>query len=272
VAVTSTDGALYLLDTRSGKQVWKFATGRAIVASPVIQGGSVFVGSSEGKFRCVSLPTGKLNWEWAGAGNYIETRPLLVDGKVLFGAWDEHFYALDATNGSLLWKWKGDKRGALLSPAACWPVTAHGKVFLVAPDRNMTALDVASGREIWRTSDYMVRETIGLSADGQRFYVREMRDFFRAFDTRTEKPALAWERKADFGYDINSAMMVEKDGTVFYGTKNGTLYALRASDGTILWQHKLGPGLVNTLVPLDDRRVLATDFDGTVALIQNKGL
>jgi outer membrane protein assembly factor BamB/predicted phosphodiesterase len=271
VAVASTDGSLYLLNTADGKVLWKFATDRPIVAAPLIHDEAVLLGSSEGKFRSIDLPTGRLKWEWSGAGNFIETRPLVVDGKVLFGAWDEHFYALDLDTGRLAWKWKGDKAGALLSPAACWPVASGGRVFVVAPDRQMTALDLASGREVWRTANFMVRETIGISADGRRVYVREMRDFFRAFDTRADKPIVTWERKADFGYDINAGMMVEKDGVVFYGTKNGVVYALRGSDGALLWQHKLGPGIVNTVVPLSRNRVLATDFDGSVALLENTG-
>lgn len=32
-------------------------------------------------------------------------------------------------------------------------------------------------------------------------------------------------------------------------------------------QHKIGTGVVNTVVPLSNKRVLATDFAGKVALL-----
>jgi outer membrane protein assembly factor BamB len=82
------------------------------------------------------------------------------------------------------------------------------------------------------------------------------------------QPVQVWQRNARFGYDINSAMLVEKAGVVFYGTKNGVLFALDGATGAVRWQHKLGPGVLNTAAPLDANRVLVTDFDGTVALLE----
>jgi outer membrane protein assembly factor BamB/predicted MPP superfamily phosphohydrolase len=269
LVVPSADGAVYALRASTGKKIWKHETGRPIVASPAVAGDKVYLGSSEGKFRAYDLATGKTAWEFEGLGNFVETRPLLYDGKVIFGAWDQHLYALDARTGSLAWKWKGDRPGALLSPAACWPVAANGKVFIVAPDRQMTAINVPTGEQLWRTGEYVVRESIGLSEDSSRFFVRAMNDFVYAFSTSASRPEKLWECNAMFGYDINSAMLPEKDGVVFYGTKNGLLIAFSAANGSILWQHKFGSGLMNTVLPLGKDRVLVTDFDGRIALIQS---
>jgi outer membrane protein assembly factor BamB len=95
-----------------------------------------------------------------------------------------------------------------------------------------------------------------------------MNDFFYAFPTAAARLDKVWELNAGFGYDINSAMLVEKDGVLFYGTKNGLLFALDAKTGAIRWEHKLGVGVMNTVVPLSSTQVLATDFDGQVALIE----
>ncbi len=270
VVFGSTDGGIYALKTANGKLAWKYQTDRPIVASPRIAEGIVYIGSSEGKFRALNLADGKLLWEFAGLGNYVETRPLVHAGKVIFGAWDQHLYALDAKTGALAWKWQGDRPGALLSPAACWPIAADGKVFIVAPDRKMTAIDLETGEQVWRTADYMVRESIGLAANQSRFYVRAMQDFIYAFSTTASQPEKLWELNAGFGYDINSAMLVEKDGVLFYGTKNGLLFALDARTGNIKWQHKLGVGILNTVVPLSGTEVLTTDFDGKVTLVSAK--
>jgi outer membrane protein assembly factor BamB/predicted MPP superfamily phosphohydrolase len=268
VVLASTDGNVYGLKTANGKEAWRYKTGRPIVASPRIAEGLVYIGSSEGNFRALDLASGKLVWHFDGVGGFVETKPLVYDGKVIFGAWDEQLYALDARTGKLAWKWKGDKRGTLLSPAACWPVAANGKVFIVAPDRKMTAIDARTGEQLWRTGAYTVRESIGLSPDQTRFYVRAMNDFFYAFSTSASHPDKVWELNAGFGYDINSAMLVEKDGVVFYGTKNDLLVALDAKTGALKWEHKLGTGVMNTVVPLSATQVLATDFDGKVALIE----
>jgi len=267
VVFASTDGNVYALEAATGREQWRLHTDRPIVASPCIFNNVVYIGSSEGKFRAIQLATGKLLWDFDGLGGFVETRPLIYNGKVIFGAWDQNLYALDARTGKLAWKWHGDRRGVLLSPAACWPVAAKGKVFVVAPDRKMTAIDAKTGEQVWRTGDYTVRESIGLSADQNRFYVRAMQDFIYAFSTASSQPQKLWEQKPGFGYDINSGMLIEKDGVVFYGTKNGLLIALDGKTGAIRWQHKIGPGVVNTVVPLGPDRVLATDFDGRITVV-----
>ena len=134
----------------------------------------------------------------------------------------------------------------------------------------MTALDVKTGEQIWRTGTYTVRESICLSQDQTRFYVRAMNDFLYAFSTSAASPEKLWELNAGFGYDINSAMLAEKDGVVFYGTKNDLLMALDARTGAMQWEHKLGTGVMNTVVPLSSTRVLTTDFDGRVVLLEAK--
>ena len=195
---------------------------------------------------------------------------MLYGDNAIFGAWDEHLYALDRETGKLAWTWKGDQRGTLYSPAACWPVAASGKVFVVAPDRKMTAIDAGTGSQIWRTGDYRVRETIGLSNDGTRFYVRGMNDLLYAFSTGADAPQELWESNAHFGYDINSAMLTEKDGVVFYGTKNGLLLALDAATGSIRWEHRVGVALLNTVLPLSASRVITADFDGKIKLVESQ--
>ncbi len=268
VVFASTDGNVYALKANNGQELWHFKTDRPIVASPAVADGLVYIGSSEGKFRALTLAQGSVAWQFDRLAGFVETKPLVQEGKVIFGAWDQHLYALDAKSGQLVWKWKGDRPGTLFSPAACRPVAANGKVFIVAPDRRMTALDAKTGQQVWRTGAYMVRESTGLAEDQTRFYVRAMNDFFYAFSTAAARPEKLWELNAHFGYDINPAMLVEKGGVVFYGTKNGLLFALDGRTGALKWQHKLGVGLINTVVPLSAEQVLAADCDGKVALVE----
>jgi outer membrane protein assembly factor BamB len=270
VVVPSTDGTVYCLKAADGEEAWHYPTERPLVACPTVANGIVYLGSSQGKFRALDLSSGKLLWEFGGVGGFVETKPLVYEDKVIFGAWDQYLYALDSRTGQLLWKWKGDRPGTLLSPAACWPVAADGKVFVVAPDRMMTAIDAGTGEQIWRTGAYVVRESIGLSQDRTRFYVRAMNDFIYAFAIAGNTPQELWKTDAQFGYDINSAMLAEKDGVVFYGTKNGLLLALDGKTGAIKWRHKFGVSILNTVVPLSANRVLAADFDGKIGVVEGR--
>ena len=267
VVFGATDGSVYALDAVTGELAWKVGTPRPIVACPRIADGIVFIGSSDSVFRALDRATGQAVWNHEGIEGFVETRPLVADGKVVFGAWDGRLYALDEKTGQLAWKWQGDRPSPLYSPAACWPVAANGRVFIVAPDKRMTAIDLATGHEVWRTDRWAVRESIGLSEDRKRVYVRTTQDIVAAISTAADTPEPVWETNAGFGYDINSAMLVEKDGVVFYGTKNGLLIALDAVTGAVKWKYRVGIALLNTVTPLSGREVVVTDFDGRVSLV-----
>ena len=267
VVVGGTNGAIYCLDGRTGALVWKVLAGGPVVASPRIAKGVVYIGASDHVFRAIELATGRLIWSEDAIDGFVEAKPLVAGGLVVFGAWDGRLYALDAATGRPVWTWRGEKESPFYSPAACWPVAGNGKVFFVAPDPWMTAIELGTGRELWGTDNWAVRESIGISPDGGRVYVRTTQDVIAAISTAAEDAEAVWETEAGFGYDINSAQLVEKDGVVFYGTKNGLLLALDAATGAVKWKHRVGVTLINTVTPLSAREVVVTDFDGRVTLV-----
>jgi outer membrane protein assembly factor BamB/Icc-related predicted phosphoesterase len=270
VVFGSSDGNIFCLQVATGKLLWKLATAAPVVAAPRIEKDIVYIGSSDGTFRAIHLDTGKFKWEFTGVSGFVETKPLIYDGKVIFGAWDTFLYALYLKDGALAWKWTNGNPGVLYSPAACWPVAAHGKIFIVAPDRFMTAIDAATGKTVWRSNRHQVREAIGLSADGQTVYARCMTDTLLAFSASATTPQLRWLTPCGYGYDIDPSMPLEKDGVIFFGTKNGFVFAVDAKSGAVKWQHRVGVTVVNTVAPMAANRVVVTDMDGRVKMIEER--
>jgi len=269
VVFGSTDGAIYALDARTGSIVWKTMAGGPVVACPRIAGGIVYIGASDHVFRAIDLASGRLVWSEDAIEGFVEAKPLVAGGLVVFGAWDGRLYALDAATGRPIWTWQGEKQSVFYSPAACWPVAANGRVFIVAPDPWMTAIELGTGRELWGTDNWAVRESIGISADGQRVYVRTTDGVIAAISPAVDDAQAVWETDTGIGADINSAMLVEKDGVVFYGTKDGLLLALDAATGAVKWKHRVGVTLLNTVTPLSGKDVVVTDFDGHVTLVSS---
>jgi len=267
VVFGSADSSIYCLNAEDGNLIWKYKTNAAVLGCPVIEDDIVFIGGSDRIFRAIDLETGKLVWEFKGLNGFVETKPAFYDDKILFGAWDEHFYCLDSETGKLNWKWKGDHTGTFYSPAACWPVVSEGIVFFAAPDRKLTALDIETGNKLWRTGKYKVRETVGLSEDGEKLFIRTMTDTILALSVSDKLEEPLWITNCGFGYDISSSQIVENDGTLFYPTKNGMIYLLDSETGKILWQHKSTNGLINTITALANNKFITTDFNGKVNLI-----
>ena len=264
----SCDRNIYCLDVKTGKLLWRHRTDNAVMGSPMIKDGIVYIGASDGKFRALQLSDGALIWSFDEVKNYQESRPVIADGKVIFGAWDSYLYALNITDGSLAWKWNNGNSRPHFSPAAVWPVVAEGKVFITAPDRYMTAVNISDGSTAWRTKEHKVRETIGLSTDNKIVFSRCMNDSVLA--VAADDCRLLWKVDAKFGYDHNPSMLIERNGEIVFATKNGEINCLRSSDGAIIWKHKIGNSIINTMVPVGNNDWVLTTTDGVVARITVK--
>ncbi|MEO5947494.1 MAG: PQQ-binding-like beta-propeller repeat protein [Chitinophagaceae bacterium] len=268
VVVGSGDGNIYCLNTKNGNLLWKTKTGAAVLASPLISGEDVFIGGSDYTFRKLNLNTGKTIWSYAGLSGPVVSTPVLYDGKVIFGAWDKNLYALDKNTGSLFWKWNNGSSIRNYSPAACIPVTNDGVVYIVAPDRYITAIDIATGKTLWRNNDATVRESIGISADGKWVFGKTMQDTIVAYKTSRQMQTPAWKMHAGFGYEHVPSMLIEKEGSVFFGTKNGVVYSIDPATQKINWAHKIDNSMVNTVRVMDKSLLVVSTMDGKVVLLK----
>lgn len=269
VVFGSADKTIYGINAKTGKQIWKLSADKAVLGAVTINKGVAYIGASDNTLRAIDVKSGKLLWAFSGVKGYIEAKPLVYGNKVIFGAWDNNMYALDKNNGKLLWSWSGELTRMHFSPAAVWAVATNGKVFFTAPDRVMTALDAETGKTLWRTKESMVRETIGLSEDQKRIYSKTMQDSVVAYSTSSNEPQRVWISNVGYRYDHAASMPVEKDRVVFGSTKNGLIFALDAFDGKVIWKHKVGNSLINTVYPLRKDECVFTSADGRVGLLVN---
>ena len=268
VVFGSADRNIYGLNAADGSLRWKVEAAEPILGAVTIHEGIAYVGASDKTFRAIDVQTGKVVWSYDQVKGYIETKPLVVDDKVIFSAWDNTLYALEKATGKEIWKWTGGLTRMHFSPAAVWPVASNGKVFIADPQRAMTAVNLQNGETVWRTFRSQVRETIGLSEDGERVYSKTMNDSIVCYSTLTDTPEQVWASNVGFGYEHAPSMPLEKDGVVYGSTKEGLLFALEAKTGKIIWKHKIGNSLINTVLPLNGREVLFTATSGEVGIIK----
>ena len=270
VVFGSADCKIYGLNAQNGNLLWTVETSEPVLGAVTIDNGTAYIGASDHTFRAINTCNGEIKWTFTGVKGYIETKPLVTDSKVIFGAWDNTLYALNKADGRELWKWTGGLTRMHFSPAAVWPVAAEGKVFITDPQRAMTAIEIETGNTVWRTFQSMVRETIGLSEDGERIYSKTMNDSIVCYSTKGSHPHELWASNVGFGYEHATYMQVEKDGIVFGSTKEGLIFALEAKTGKVLWKHKIGNSLISTVVPLSGNRILFTATGGEAGLLKFK--
>ena len=270
VVFGSADRNIYGLNAENGQLLWKVEAQEPVIGAVTIDNGLAYVGASDHTFRAIDIHTGKVAWVYNKVKGYIETKPLITDDKVIFGAWDNTLYALDKNDGKEIWKWTGGLTRMHFSPAAVWPVAAEGKVFIADPQRALTAIDLENGETVWRTFESQVRETVGLSEDGQQIYSKTMNDSIVCFATQGDAPIKLWASNVGFGYEHAPSMPQEKEGIMYGSTKEGLIFALDAKTGKVIWKHKIGNSLINTVVPLNKKEVLFTATSGEVGLLRMK--
>lgn len=268
VVVGSADGHIYGLNAATGELRWKVTAAGPVLGAITIDGDKAYVGASDGTFRAIQIQTGEVVWSYTGVKGYVECQPLIDGDNVVFGAWDNTLYALNKHTGKEVWKWTGGLTRMHFSPAAVWPVAAHRKIFIADPKRALTAINRETGETVWRTYQSQVRESIGISEDRERIYAKTMNDSIVCYSAVEDKPKQVWATSVGFGYEHAPSMLMEKEQTVYGSTKEGLLFALDAQSGALLWKHKVGNSLINTVCPLGKNKVLFTATSGEVGILK----
>ncbi len=73
-----------------------------------------------------------------------------------------------------------------------------------------------------------------------------------------------------YGYEHSPSALLEKNGVVYLGTRNGVVYAIDVANKTTIWAYKIDNSMVNTLNIIDDRNIIAATMDGKIVLLQAK--
>jgi outer membrane protein assembly factor BamB/Icc-related predicted phosphoesterase len=269
VVLGSADGSVYCLNA-NGRLQWQYQANAAVLGAPIIENNIVYIGGSDHRFRAINLGTGEQLWSFDGLNGPVTSQPVIHQDRIIFGAWDRNLYALEKTSGKLLWKWNNGSSVINYSPAACIPVIREGVVYVVAPDRFFSAISLDKGETLWRSNEAKVRESIGISEDGKWIYGKTMQDTVVAFPAVRESSAAAWKMHAGFGYEHVPSMLIEKDGKLFFGTKNGVVYCIDHRTRNVLWTHKIDNSMVNTVRVLTGKSLIASTMDGKVVLLEER--
>lgn len=146
VFVGTMTGTLHAIDSETGKDVWAFKAGGAVLHTCAAAGGKVFFGNAEGKVYAVNAADGTPAWS-ISLGPAVWNAPLVYEGVVIVGGRDGGLYAIEADSGRI--KWKALTGGPLLSSPAL--DAKRGKVYVGSEDMHVYAFDFADGRQLWRS-------------------------------------------------------------------------------------------------------------------------
>ena len=147
VFVGTMTGILHAMDSNTGKDLWRFKTGGAILHTCAVVENKVFFGNCEGKIFAVNAGDGRLLWS-VKTGSAIWNSPLVHKGVVVVGSRDGMLYAIAIQTGRI--KWKAQTGGPLLSSPALDIET--GRLYIGSEDMHVYAFDLDKGARLWRSS------------------------------------------------------------------------------------------------------------------------
>lgn len=144
VYIAARDGSVHALESSSGREMWRFATGDLVMATPAVRGKLVLVGSFDKHVYALDAATGELIWKRKLHGA-VPADIVVADGRALVGTRAYDFLALDVHTGAPLWD-----QYIWFSWIESVPVVKSGFAYVGSSDAlRLFAFDVGSGARAW---------------------------------------------------------------------------------------------------------------------------
>lgn len=264
-SVFSPAGRVIAIGLAGGKLRWEKKTRRPVFSSPVVAGGLVLVGEGYHqdtlcRLVCLEAAGGAEKWSFE-VKSHIESSPQVEGGRVYFGAGDEGLYCVDLAGGKEVWHSSGQHVD--ISPWASsgylFAGTGYGRSAALS-------LSVKDGSVAWQTPMDLPVWGSPLLLGNRIYFGLGNGDFLKsAADPRGAVVCLsALGGKQVWLTPIPDAVLTavtHKKDKLFFGSRDGHLYALDAVKGEVLWKRSLGGPVVAS--PLVGReRVAAVSAKG----------
>ncbi len=215
--------------------------------SPVYASGVVYIAGPTGILTAYDAITGNVKWQFDPKTGFPNLSTPLIDpatNTVFFGALGHQnpgspspFYAVDAQTGTLKW--------SVILPCDMFgePTLAFQTIYIGTSLNNGTsgtvyALDEVSGKVDWNlTTGGGVWRAIAVDVSTQTVFAGVGDPSFQILALNAKTGATKWQitvPNSSEDLDPGSAMVVA-NGLVYFSDKNGSVYALHESDGSVAW-------------------------------------
>lgn len=186
----------------------------AASSSIAAQDAAMFRGNLQhtGVYNAAGVPKfSAIKWKFHTGGRVIAS-PAVVDGVVYVGSTDGNVYAIDAESGRVKWRCT-TKAWEVSSPAV-----VSGVVYFLSYDGNFYALDAGAGQVKWK-----------FKTEGERHFTGTHLHYLQPASERMPDP-----------WDFYLSSPAVWNGTVYFGSSDGNVYALDVYSGALKWKFKTG--------------------------------
>ncbi len=249
-------------------ELWTYQTGGAIYSSPAIgPDNTLYFGSVDGKLYALNND-GTKKWEFAsatnGSGGYfpIYSSPAVgPDGSIYVGSYDKKLYAIHP-DGTL--KWSYTAGNVIFSSPA---IGGDGAIYFGCYDSKVYALNsdgtlrwtFLTGGPVYSSPAIDQYQIVYVGSTDNKLYAINPNGTVKwtalQGDWVYSSPAIDYT--VDYDYEADPA-----NGRVYYGSDDGNIVCLRASDGAIIWSYLTEGRIISSPVVDIQGNVYACSEDG----------
>jgi outer membrane protein assembly factor BamB len=154
----SASGWFFALRASTGAVRWRKKLG-AVASTPIVSGGMLLIGTSDGTLLAVDSQTGIEKWRYQGRGP-IEQSPVVTGDLVVFSNEADQVVAVDAITGKFKWQYKGETPEEYTLRGHAGVAVDNDLIFTGFSNGILIALRKDTGSVAWSTS---------LKGDAERF-------------------------------------------------------------------------------------------------------
>jgi outer membrane protein assembly factor BamB len=182
---------------------------------------------------------------------------IAVSADTAYVAAGQHVFAINLADGREKWRFPERAKATQLFYAA--PVlTQDGQLIVAGYDHVLYSLDPASGETKWAFKGGRDRYIAAPLVTQDRIYAPNADYRLYALDLNGN---LQWTFEGTQSFWGSPLLEGER---LYIGSLDRKVYALRAADGTKVWERDLGAAILSTPATAEDQPLLVTAFDGTL--------
>lgn len=232
VAVQTMNGKLFVLDAKTGADLWFFENPPPVLtlrgtAAPIVTDSAIYAGFANGRLMAFNPSNGLILWDQRMAmpkGRSeldrmvdIHASPVLKDGILYVATYQGRIAALARGTGASLWGQDGSTSESI--------AVSDDKLFVSHSDGKIIAYNLTSGEILWSNEKLLRRGLSGPQVFGKYLAVVDYKGYMHILDQATGE--LAARTHVD-GEGVRAPMLT--DGEILYVYDNsGDITAYKAA-------------------------------------------
>ena len=219
---------------------WRLAMKNGVGSQPVLDGGTVYFGASDGRFYAVDVDLGIVRWHYETKAP-VFSKPMVAGNRVYFMASDDVLYCLEKDTGKWVWHYKRTISTPTTIRGNSTPVLDGDRVLAGFSDGYFVALGAKDGNLRWETHVHRGSKFTDVDAeavvDGKQVFVPSYDGGLYTLDR--ESGRVQWF--TDVGG--SKRVVLEEGGkTLYLAASDGRVLSMDKESGKVNWAFELDLG------------------------------